>query len=238
MSMFSFNLKCPHCSCLEYFKIHRIENYHSREPAQTEPQYNANIPRNPKDNRPAQSYGTANCPRVNCGGPVLIWFESIHFSFRDHGRSLNSTEWIYNGPPPKVLGVWPTPPCADDSEHWPDRLRTVFTEVQEDISLNRDPSRIVGTCRSILEVALASLGYDKSKGKVLSDRIDAARNDGLLTEAMRAWAHKTRMDGNDALHELNSSRQEAIELVNFIRTFLEITFDLPKRILDLSSVTD
>lgn len=237
--MFSFNLKCPHCSCLEHFKIYRIENYHAREPAQTTPSLNiTNIPRNPNDNSPAQTYGTANCPRVNCGGPVLIWFESRHLSFRDTGRSMNGTEWIYNGPQLKVLGVWPTPPCPDDSEYWPEKLRTVFSEVQEDISLNRDPSRIVGTCRSILEVALSNLGYDKSKGKVLSDRIDAARNDGLLTEAMREWAHKTRMDGNDALHELNSTKEEAVELVNFIRTFLEITFDLPKRIANLSSIAN
>jgi hypothetical protein len=181
----------------------------------------------------ARSYGVAPCPRRNCQAPVLIWFESPNLAFRQRAMEVQ-TSLIYAGPPPKILGTWPETKEPEDSENWPQKVRNVFYEIQEDVQKKRDPARIVGSCRSVLEVALASLGYDKARGKNLSDRIDEARVDGVLTENMRKWAHKTRMDGNEALHELEASHEESQELVNFLKTFLDISFDLPKRIDQLS----
>ena len=181
----------------------------------------------------ATSYGVAPCPRQNCQGPVLIWFETTNLAFRQSMYDIQ-TKLIYAGPPPKILGTWPEASSPDDSENWPEKIRAIFFEIQEDVQNKRDPARIVGACRSVLEVALANLGYDNKKGKNLSDRIDMARQDGILTENMKNWAHKTRMDGNEAIHELKSTFEESQELVNFIRTFLDLSFDLPERINKLS----
>ena len=227
---FSIGLKCPHCNCNEHFTFHDVTQFHSKNfPVIQAPGQKTNFSDLSKENI-ARFYGVTYCPRPNCGGPVLAWLESNRFGIKSNGQYHNTIDWIYTGPTPVILGVWPTPTSPDDSENWPENLRTVFKEVQEDAALKRDAARIVGACRSVLEVALKSLGYGKAAGKNLSDRIDAARADGILTESMRLWAHKTRIDGNDALHELNATSEEAIELVNFIRTFLDLTFDLPKRI--------
>ena len=233
---FAISLKCPHCHCTEHFNFGEIKQFQSDNPPRLdEPGRKlAGIPQSGQNGVLAKFYGVGHCPRSNCGGPILAWFETNNFATRSNGSFQSTHDWIYSGPTPKILGVWPTPSTPEDSENWPEKLRTVFREVQEDAALKRDAARIVGTCRSVLEVALSSLGYGKSQGKNLSDRIDAARSDGLLTESMKQWAHKTRMDGNDALHELNATLDEAVELVNFIRTFLEVSFDLPERIKSLS----
>lgn len=234
--MFNFEIKCPHCLNYEGFSIRAPVTYHAKEPAHIKEvaEILSKIPGNLKSPSPGLSYGVAHCPRRNCNGPVLIWFSSPNLQFRNRGEFGQQIEWIYTGPSPHILATWPPVPSADDSENWPEKLRSVFREVQEDTRMKREPARIVGSCRSVLEVALASAGYDKKVGKSLSNRIDAAREAGVLTESMRQWAHKTRMDGNEALHELTATHEEAQELVNFIRTFLEIVFDLPQKISLLS----
>lgn len=235
--MFKFQLKCPHCLNSEYFSIRSPVDYHAPRPPALAGNKNdqTSIPSSTVDGNEAKCFGVAYCPRPNCAGPVLIWFESARMMFSNRGNYGSNIEWVYAGPQPRILGTWPSAPSTDDSENWPEKLRTIFREIQEDIRMKRDPSRIVGACRSVLEVALANLGYDKAKGKNLSDRIDSARAEGILTESMKQWAHKTRMDGNEALHELEATQEEAKELVDFIKTFLEIVFDLPERIKILSS---
>ncbi|EOT7645185.1 hypothetical protein ACNH6X_005512, partial [Escherichia coli] len=65
--------------------------------------------------------------------------------------------------------------------HYPEKIRAVFTELQEDVRSGRTAPRIIVGCRSVLEVALRALGYEK--GNLLS-RIELARQDGILTESM------------------------------------------------------
>jgi hypothetical protein len=179
------------------------------------------------ENQNIRAYGVAACPE--CNGPVLIWFECLWNVLKHISESGKDIEWRYNGPPPKILGTYPKPEEPDDSPHYPKALREVFIELQEDIRAKRTAPRIVVGCRSVLEVALKELGYDEKKDK-LSHRIDKARENGILTESMRQWAHRIRLDGNEAAHELTASHEDAAEFVNFLRLFLEITFVLPTRI--------
>lgn len=178
----------------------------------------------------ARSYGVAFCPRPQCKAPVLVWFE-LPNAFLVQGRNPSEAQQklIYSGPRPIILGTWPTAPQPDDSVHWPESLREIFREVQEDLKAKRNAARIVGTCRSVLEVALAKLGYPKSDGS-LQTRINKAQADGHITKGMAEWSKKIKVDGNEAIHELSADRADAEALVNFIRTFLDVAFDLPEKI--------
>lgn len=173
----------------------------------------------------ARGYGVAACR--DCRGPVMIWFECLLEQLHSIRNSANALEWSFTGNPPKILGTYPQPTEPDDSPHYPEKLRAVFVELQEDIACKRTPARIVVGCRSVMEVALTGLGFDKG---LLLTRIDKAREQGLLTEGMRQWAHKVRLAGNEAAHELEANTDEARELVDFIRLFLEVVFVLPERI--------
>jgi Domain of unknown function (DUF4145) len=236
--MFSFELQCPHCLNQEHFKIVAPVAYHlENNPLISNSYIVTGQPKLIPGTNAAKSYGVAPCPRQNCQGPVLIWFETKNLAFRQRQTGVDAS-LIYAGRPPTILGTWPSAPISDDSENWPEKIRVVFGEIQEDARRNREPARIVGACRSVLELALTSLGYDKTTGRSLNDRIDKARVDGVLTENMKKWAHRTRMSGNEALHELEASQEEALELVNFIRTFLDVSFDLPKKIIKLSNTQE
>jgi hypothetical protein len=129
----------------------------------------------------------------------------------------------------ELLATYPEPQKATRDPAYPDELREIFAEAQEDLALGRSPARIVATCRSVLDVATNKLN---GRGATLSARIDNLKERGVMTEAIADWAHAVRIDGNEAIHELVATAQEARELVEFIKMFLDVAFVLPKRIAE------
>ncbi|EKD5635443.1 DUF4145 domain-containing protein [Escherichia coli] len=158
--------------------------------------------------------------------PVLVWFSCQYSQLKQIKSAEKNSEWRFTGEP-QLLGTYPKLIEPDDSPFYPEKLRPVFVELQEDVLANRTPARIITGCRSVMEVALRALGYES--GNLLS-RIEKARCDGILTESMKCWAHKIRLDGNEAVHELDASDHEAREFVSFLRLFLEVSFILPARV--------
>jgi hypothetical protein len=226
--MFSLQWKCPHCSREETFTLTGVAEYLAKEqiPVGAVSTQRATVIMR-EGHQTVRAHGMASCPK--CNGPILIWFECASDALRRIGTSAKDWVWRYDGPPPRILGVYPKGEEPDDSPHFPEALRKVFVELQEDIRMKRTAPRLVMGCRSVMEVALKALGYDDKKD-ALSGRIDKARDDGVLTESMRAWAHRIRLDGNEAAHELQATDEEAREFVDFLRLFMEVAFVLPTRI--------
>src|SRR5690606_12395756 len=64
----------------------------------------------------------------------------------------------------------------------------------------------------------------------LVERIDSLAERSVITEVLRDWAHALRVDGNAAVHGFEGTREAAEELVEFIKLFLHVTFELPAAI--------
>lgn len=65
----------------------------------------------------------------------------------------------------------------------------------------------------------------------LEKRIDKLADAGLITKDLRAWAHKIRLEGNEAVHELDEpTREQAEELALFTELLLTYLFTLPERV--------
>jgi len=59
-----------------------------------------------------------------------------------------------------------------------------------------------GMFRSVLDKTLRANGYKDKKGTTLEQQIDAAANDGVITQSRRRRAHdEIRVLGNDVLHD-------------------------------------
>lgn len=235
--MFSLQMTCPHCRQKETFTLRQPAEYLANQAApqgRSRAEVVTIIPHHQVSscsiNQAAtvQAYGVASCPK--CRGPVMIWFECAYGDLAKIIQSSGNNEWILTGAEPRNIRTYPELKLPDDSENFPQKLRAVFVELQEDLEMKRTPARIVAGCRSVMEVALAACGLDKTKEPTLSKRIDKAREMGLITESMKNWAHRVRLDGNEAVHELDASAEDAQQLVNFIRLFLEVVFNLPARI--------
>ena len=232
--MFSIQLKCPQCCRESAFAIHAPTEYVARKPVAPGDvtRHGTVSSRIVCENELVQAYGTAACGM--CNQPVLVWFECRRGELEVQREASRSDYWRYCGVAPKILATYPEPAKPDDSPNYPHALRQVFIELQEDVRAKRSPARIIAGCRSVMEVALRELNYEKGN---LVDRIDKARSDGVVTEGLRGWAHRVRLQGNEAIHELTAEFHEAEELVDFIRLFLEVAFDLPARLRSRTEAT-
>lgn len=179
-------------------------------------------------NETVVAYATMICP--GCGKPSLAVFETKR-------RSLPNVIAAIDGPPLmggstviEVKAVWPAAPTYDDHAAWPQRVRDLLGTGQR-IAEHTDmlPSVTISICRSALDVATKELGATKGS---LAARIDELRDRGTITAALADWAHHVRLEGNEAIHEIEGTRAEADELMAFVKLFIQITFTLPAEIAD------
>lgn len=224
--MYSLKIKCPYCLHQVHISLSEVSQYRHWVPTQRST-INSQLPyvQRSSETDLANAFTTAFCPA--CNNPLMITFQYRLNDLLDAADGVDDESQLravlYNG----TIRIYPEPRLPDDSPHYPEKIRAVFTELQEDVQSGRTAPRIIAGCRSVLEVALRALGYEK--GNLLS-RIELARQDGILTESMRNWAHRIRMEGNEAVHELEASDEQAKEFVAFLRLFLEVAFVLPERI--------
>jgi hypothetical protein len=65
----------------------------------------------------------------------------------------------------------------------------------------------------------------------LGKRIDKLEKDGLITKDLKDWAHKIRLEGNEAVHDLpKPTKEQTEELQLFTELVLTYLFTLPAKI--------
>jgi hypothetical protein len=109
--------------------------------------------------------------------------------------------------------------------HLPENVANTFLQAKTAI-INKLWDAAGVMCRKVLERTLSNI-YPEMKGKKLIDRINKAAETGLITISLRDWAHRVRIDGNEAAHEDDFNEQESIDLVNFTEMLLTYLFSLP-----------
>lgn len=109
----------------------------------------------------------------------------------------------------------------------PSLIRVAFIDVQEMLKKNISPHFIITGCRTVLEAAVKELG---GEGDTLKQRIANLFEKGVITKVLADWADHVRLAGNEAVHEMGGTREEARELVEFSKVFLQFTFELPATI--------
>ncbi|WP_322010888.1 DUF4145 domain-containing protein [Paraburkholderia sp. J12] len=80
------------------------------------------------------------------------------------------------------------------------------------------------------EIALKVFSPDVEAWK-LEKRIDKLAAENRITKDLQTWAHRVRLDGNDALHEEEEfTKEAATELSEFTRLLLIYLYTLPEKI--------
>ena len=133
----------------------------------------------------------------------------------------------------RVETVYPRPQQAQSPDDTPEDIDIDFKEAVD--GLKRQNWTSAGLMfRKALERATAKIGPDSKsfRNKRLSDRIDSLHSQGLITEAMKDWAHAIRLEGNEAAHEIDEpfTEEQASEMQQFTEVFLLYAFTLPERI--------
>jgi len=227
--MFTVRLQCPHCGRDKDFQVTNLTHYISKEPLPNKAHtrqgaggYNYAM------TDKTRAYAVIACPE--CNGPVLLVYELMMDVLSNLLNAINDGKRIYDGPLPNLVRMYPEPKKPIVSEYYPGKVSKIFASVQKQFKDTADEMAAVNAviaCRSAMEVALKSL---ETQGSNVFEHINDAREKGLITQGLADWAHHLRLQGNEAVHELEANREEAQEMIEFLHLFLEITFVLPKRI--------
>lgn len=127
----------------------------------------------------------------------------------------------------EVLAVYPQPVPPYSHPSLPETVNDAFVDLQRMLQDKLQPHFIIMGCRTVLENAVRELG---SAGNTLAERIDDLLKQGVITASLHDWATIIRRHGNAAAHEMVGTEEEATELVNFTKVFLQFTFELPATI--------
>lgn len=236
--MYHHALKCGNCNNLVDFDFRRVGDFTPRTPEQIKALAETNRPRRDfgvqvrttHNDDIVQGFAHSQCPR--CYHPALIVYECTRVAHQSLGEMANEEDkgFIIGGASRVTIkAVYPMPRTAEQSSLWPETLRQQFADAQDILAEGRSPSIVLATCRTVLEVALKELDPN-DKGSSLYKRIENLHMAGHITTPVKDWAHEIRLDGNAATHDGKGDKNAAMEYVEFLKMFLNMTFSLPARI--------
>lgn len=211
-------ITCPNCHNLRPVNVSHIGYYKSKGTGRA----GSTQVINPND--VFDSYVCALC--TSCGQPLMIVLEIIRKDHEHAKKCINSPEQ-FRIHPKKFISVYPEADKPYSHSSLPEELKDLFIDLQHILKEGKQPSIVVAGCRSVVEAALNNLG---AKGKTIIKKIDNLKEKGIITPLLADWAHRIRLEGNKSIHEIKAQENDAKEIVEFTKIFLQYTFELPARI--------
>ena len=166
------------------------------------------------------------CPSCHGGIVADVSSSDVRNDPKDHPADLRA--FTEDGSGFSVLRTYPDPPQVAVPSHLPEPVAKAFKEGNE--VLNTSPAAARAMFRRALELGLKSLCPEVEAWK-LEKRIDKLADQHLITPAIRDWAHRLRLDGNDAVHGLLDPEREDARAMQRLSYFVLIyVFTLPAQV--------
>lgn len=218
---------CSHCGEKSGFRVFAFSEYTCDllPDAIEKSQINEPTYAYPERIKYARFFAAGTC--CHCGGPALLDLKldsDYLFALRAH---ITNSEKRYRGPEPEIITTWPEPVPAYSHPALPEAVRLAFVDLQQMLKQDMQPHFIIDGCRTVLESAVKALGGQGSK---LHHRIEDLKSKTVVNGVLYEWATQIRHLGNDAAHDMEGTPAEAAEMVEFIKLFLQYTFEFPARV--------
>lgn len=222
--------RCPHCGEKRGLKIFSVSEYTANASVKEieKRQTNELTFTLPSLIRHAGIFAAGYC--VCCRRPLLVELKAdldYLYALREH---VKHEDKLYQGPQPEILRMWPEPEEPYSHPSLPEEIRLDFVELQKMLNWGLQPHRIIGGCRQVLETSVKSLG---GEGSSLYRRVENLKDKAIISGVLYDWAQQILALGNDAVHDREGTREDAVELVEFTKLFLQYTFELPARINEI-----
>lgn len=224
--MFIFQGTCPHCHSDRGFMAFGMSHYvvgdydYSKTPAT-----DRNILEKRRENNPLLNFSLAgSC--LSCKKPVVATCSASQKIFEDIRPCIGALEKETHRQV-TVEHIFPSPMQHYSHPSMPEKVNESFVDLQKMLVEKKQPHFIIFGCRSVLEAAIRHLG---GEGKSLHAKVEDLYAKGMITASLKDWASIIRRTGNEAAHEMKGTSEEARELVDFTRIFLQFTFELPDTI--------
>jgi len=170
-------------------------------------------------------YGHGLC--INCGFPVLYIF-----SLRkdDTAKFESTVDGDYNWTNKiSIMNQFPKTPDLFEHSSIPDNINNKYNAALKNHINKIDPDVVISTCRGVLELICNNLN---APGEKLFNKIENLFNENKITDTLYEWATIIRKFGNKSVHEMNGTWDDASELIEFTKIFLEYVYILPAKIAE------
>lgn len=232
--MFYIEGQCPHCTENRGFEVFAVSAYRSQRTSKemeiAKRQLKHSLPLS--DKKIAQFHTAGEC--LHCGNPIIVGIEVDDRFMIELRDCITQQDRKYTGIQPKVCFIIPDPIPPYSHPSLPLEINSLFIDMQKMLAQNLAPSLTINGCRSVLEASAKELG---GEGKRLIDRIEDLKNKSVINGVLFDWATHIRLEGNGAAHEIKGTPEDAKELVEFTKLFLQYTFEFPARIQELRGVS-
>jgi Domain of unknown function (DUF4145) len=224
----TFRIVCPHCG------------QPTRAPAETFYRWwpDDDIEESIRGENEVEAAIASYCPE--CDGLVSLVVKGRDDILRPIlSDEVDESDWGYYQSDLQLSDYFPKPAVIGLGRTVPAAIRRVLPDLVEDVNRKRNAVGSLTLCRSILEVALRDLekahglGSDGRSNMVV--RVDRLKDAGVITTALAEWAHEIRLDGNQSVHELTGEMSLARAYKDFLLQFLDVAFELPRRIQALKA---
>ena len=222
--------ECPHCGEKRGFNIFSVSDYTADGNAAVIKRGMVNKGTSahpiPVQIKKASFFAAGYC--IHCKRPILAELDidqDYLYALREHVGSY--PEKLYTGARPNIKNMWPAPVPPYSHPALPEKVRGLFVDLQVMLKQNLASSLVIGGCRSVLEEAARELG---GQGDKLHQRIKDLKAKAIVNGVLHDWAMNIKKLGNESLHELVGTQEEAAEMIEFTRLFLQYTFEFPARV--------
>ncbi|MCH5277737.1 MAG: DUF4145 domain-containing protein [Desulfovibrionaceae bacterium] len=125
------------------------------------------------------------------------------------------------------LGVYPSPTPLEAPDGTPEDVAQAYKTARRNLHSGQDGDYEAACimARRSVELAVNAAG---GQGTNLKDKIDNLETQGIISQAMREWAHEIRDIGNDGAHEPSVTRKDALQAVYFAEMLFTYLYTLPK----------
>ncbi len=163
------------------------------------------------------------CPGCGDGIVATIYDGGTSYEpFKQPGDLLSNKQF-------RVLGLDPKRHSAQAPDNIPDAVAQSFIEGVESLHDGRNTAA-VAMFRRALELGLKQHTPEIDAWK-LEKRIDKLAAAHRITPDMQQWAHKIRLEGNEAVHELEApTKEQATDLQLFTEMLLLYLYTLPAKV--------
>lgn len=196
-------------------------------------------------------YGLERCPQCSIAKPLLRKVDKAHFHHEETG--YNPAEYWYftarcshcedhvlfygscavsnrgRSDEPEVLLIAKSFPQLEKAAEELPALALKF--LQQALESKHAPDGALMLAASAIDAMLKDKGYTNGS---LYKRIDAARDQNLLTSEMADWAHEIRLSANEPRHADESfagaTAEDAEQILAFARALGEYLYVLPARV--------
>ncbi|MCK4546133.1 MAG: DUF4145 domain-containing protein [Candidatus Eisenbacteria sp.] len=157
----------------------------------------------------------------HCRQGVVVIEEQ--YAKKPEGRRSGGREVHHRG-----IYWWPLPE-TETSGDVPDSISSAYTEARTVLAANC-PRAAAAMARRTLEAICDDQGASDGS---LASRLEALSKSGALHPSLTEWSKEIRLVGNVGAHFdpiTKVSRQDAYQLISFIREMLKVLYELPAEI--------